>query len=262
MNTFTKILLALFLVSLGVLWWKFEHPTIEKEYVPTAGKIPPPKVIYTTSKTGTQVATIKTPAPVLEPAKVASEELLNTVKNIEEIDKDAKITELTKISTELKLQLDAKSMALNDAEKQIKVWKDNYNSVTVDNLNNTVAVHSEVSPVIVGYEKRPKWYKAKESYTSITSNNPAIMFNGVETLKVPNKQVKNFLELTFDADTGQYFYDREFIKGLMFYDASLNVIFNPDGRIRPYINVGTRTYNFKTQSPYWSGGLKILITKF
>lgn len=261
MKTSTKILLGLLLVCLGVIFWLWKHPKTEKEYVPIAGKTPPPEIVYSNAKNGNQVATFINPKPVLEPEKAASEDLLNTVKNINELE-NAKIIELTKVVTELKLQLTEKNLAVNDAEKQVKMWKDKFNEVTVDNANNTVAVKSDVSPIMVEYEKRPKWYKSKVGYVSITSENPSIVFNGVEKYEAPKKEVKDIFELTFDANTGNYVYNSKPKDGIRFYDASLNLTINPDGKFRPYVFAGTNTYNLNNYAFFYGVGFRFLLLKY
>ena len=161
MKTLVKILAFLLLVSIGVIAWLWYHPKKEKEYVTVAGKSPPPQIIYSKSESGGNVATIVQPKPVLNPEKEASEELLATVRNIKELDK-SQILSLLKINAELQLKLDKSNLVVNDAVKEIKVWRDKFNEVTIDNKNDTAKVKSEVSPVIAQYEKRPKWYKPKE----------------------------------------------------------------------------------------------------
>lgn len=262
MNTTTKLLSGLLIGAIAFNVWQYYNPKVVKTYVPVAGKIPAPEIIYSKSDTGANVATFKNPEPVLKPEAVASLELLNTVKSIKEIDSKSEVKELTKIIANLELKLTEKDLIINDEKTQKKVWKDKYNQVTVDNKANTVDVLAEVSPVTVGYEKREKWFKSKDSFTSITSENPSVVFNGVEKYTVKNKEVKNFLEVTLEAEIGQFYNDRKHIKGLKNYDGMLNVTFNPDGKIRPFVKAGYRTYNFDIYSPYYSVGVKYLVFKF
>lgn len=262
MSKMTKLLSGLLIGAIAFNAWQYYNPKVEHKYIPVSGKTPLPEIIYSTSESGANVATIKTPEPVLKPEAVASEELLNTVRNLKEVDSKSKITELTRVISNLELKLYEKDLVINDKENQRKVWQDKFNKVSVDNNLNTVEVLAEVSPVTVGYEKRERWFKAKDSFTAITSENPSIVFHGVEKYTVKNKEVKNFVEVTLEAEVGQFYHDTKHIKGLKNYDGMLNMTFNPDGKLRPFIKAGYRTYNFDYYSPYYSIGLKYLVFKF
>lgn len=257
MNKVSKILLFLLISATGVCIYQYNNPRIENKFIQVGGKIPPPEIVYSKSSTGTNVATIKTPEPVLKPEKEASEQLLNTVKTIKEINSKSTVTDLTRIVSNLELKLTEKDMIINDKSKQIKVWKDKHNEITVNNDLNEASVKAEVSPVIVGYEKREKWYKSKEGFTSITSENPSIVFNGVEKYTTKNKEVKNILELTFDGEVGKFGNDKD----KLYYEGLIDVTFNPDGTLRPFIKAGYKSNNFETPSPYYSIGFKYLIFK-
>lgn len=261
-NILTTALVIALLFSLGANFWQYYNPrTIigkgQTVYVENGDK---PTTSITNLPTGNQSATAETRKDYNR-KEASAKELLSMVKGIPDLENAKQITQLTSVNASLELALSEKDMILNDKDKQIKEWKDKYNSVKVDNLLNKVDVISEVSPKIANSEKREHWFAPKIPYTTITSENPAIKFYGVESYTFKNPQTKNLLELTLNVDTGQFFFDSNLSPGLRFYDSEIELTFNPDGKLRFFGNTGLRTYDFKTTSPYYQVGIKYLIIK-
>lgn len=249
------------LISIGVNFYQYHYPrkidSLNTVFV-NNGNQPVTKI--TELPAGNQAATAQIQKDY-EIKEAKAKELLQVVKSIPELEDEKKITQLTEAKAFLELQLNEKDLVLNDKDKQIKEWKDKFNSIKVDNSTNQVNVNSEVSPKIASSEKREHWFSPKIPYITITSENPAIKFYGLESYTFKNPQKKNLLELTFNADTGQFFNDSRFDPGLRFYDSELELTFNPDGKFRIFGNAGLRTYNFKTSSPYYQLGIKYLLIK-
>jgi len=259
-NILTTALIIVLLLSLGANVWQYYSPrTIKGETVYLETDNLPPTAI-TTLPSGNQSATSQTQKDYSHKS-ASAKELLSMVFSIPDLENVKQITQLTSVNASLELALSEKDMVLNDKDKQLKEWKDKYNSVKVDNSTNTVDVNSEVSPKIANSEKREHWFAPKIPYTTITSENPAIKFYGVESYTFKNPQTKNILELTLNADTGQFLNDAKINQGLRYYDSEFELTFNPDGKFRVFGNAGLRTYDFKNASPYYQLGLKYLLIK-
>ena len=157
-NLTSKILLFLLLISVGVnVYWYF-HPRIENVkgetvYLPGEKK---ETIVYKLPE-GNQSATVQT-VQDYNRATAAARELLAKVKSIPDLESEKKITSLMEAKTRLELSLSEKDLALNDQQKQIKTWQDKYNSVTVNNADNSVKTSSEVNPRVATVEKRDKFY--------------------------------------------------------------------------------------------------------
>lgn len=259
-NILISALSIMLLLSVtGNLWQYYNPKKIKGETVYLeSDNIPATKV--TKLATGNQSATSQIQKDYKHQA-ASAKELLNMVKNIPDLENTKQITQLTSVNASLELALSEKDMILNDKDKQLKEWKDKYNSVKVDNASNKVDVNAEVSPKIANSEKREHWFTPKIPYTTITSENPAIKFYGVESYTFKNPQTKNILELSFNAETGQFFNDMKINPGLRFYDAEIELVFNPDGKFRFFGNAGLRTYNFESSSTYYQLGIKYLLIK-
>ena len=253
LTTILSVLL-LFSVSLNVYW--YFYPNIEKikgetVYLPGEKK---ETVVYRLPE-GNQSATVQN-IPDYDRATAAARELLATVKGIPDLENEKKITQLIASNMKLELSLSEKDLALNDKEKQIKTWSDKYNSITVDNLNNTSSVMSEVNPKIATVEKREKFYLPKESYTVITSENPSIKFYGIESYQFKNPRQKDFVELNLKVQ-GLYIN-----KQIIPYGGA-ELLFNPNGKLKPIVGYG---YFYNNGSgklfPYWIAGLQFNLIRF
>lgn len=255
-KTISSIVIGLLLLSVGLNIYWYNFPKVEQ----SQGKdimIPGEKettIVYKLPD-GNQSATTKVTNDYSQQTQ-NSKELLQQVKGIPDLENEKKITSLIAANMKLEVNLTEKDLAINDKEKQIKVWKDKFNSVTVDNTNNTSSVISEVSPKIATTQKRDKFYKPKETYTIITSENPAVKFYGVQSYSFKNPKQKDFVELNLKAQ-GLYV-NREIIPY-----ASAEILFNPDGKIKPLIGYGYFYDNGsgKLQS-YWMGGLEFNLLRF
>jgi|GEM_PF-6049185 len=232
MKTVIIILGTLLFISIGGNIWQYYNPRVEKQkgetvYISNNDK---PEVAVTNLPNGNQSATVENQQDYDK--KISSaKELLTTVKSIPDLEESKRISEITSAKAVLELQLTEKDLVINDKDKQIKEWKDKYNSVKIDNANNKADVISEVSPKIIGSEKREHWYSAKIPYTTITSENPSIKFYGLESYTFKNPKQKNLLELNVNIQ-GTYFDEKIYPQG------NAELIFNPDGRLRPYGGYG------------------------
>lgn len=250
-NLITSILAVLLMLSAGLNVYWYYWPRVEKQkgetvYLPGKNT---ETVIYEKS------ATAKTQKDYERKSQNAKE-LVASVKGIPDLENEKKITQL--IATNMKLQLDltAKDMTLNDAEKQRKTWEDKYNSVKVDNSNNTASVTAEVSPKIATVEKRDAFYKPKETYTVITSENPSIKFYGVESYQFKNPKQKDFVELNLKIN-GLY------IDKIIIPYGGAELLFNPDGKIKPSAGYGYfYDHISRTFVPYWALGLQYNLITF
>lgn len=256
MNTLIKILSLALLLSLAGNIWQHFHPRIIKPkaeivYLPGEEK----KVIVYDLPGGTQAATVKT-SKEYERATKEAKELLKTVKSIPDLENEKRVTSLIAANMRLELKLSENQMILNDKEKQLKQWKDDHNSVSVNNSTNEVAVTSEISPKVVSSEKRPKFYKPKESYTTITSPNPSAKFYGLESYTFKNPKAKDVLE--FNLKFQGLFINKEIIP----YGGA-ELLINPDGKLKPIIGYGYfYDYGSGKLIPYWMGGLQLNLLRF
>lgn len=253
-NILTTALIVVLLLSLGGNVWQYYSPrTIKGETVYVESDDGPATAI-TNLPDGNQSATSEIKKDYKR-KEASAKELLNMVKDIPDLQDASKITQLTSVNASLLLQLSDKDMVVDDKDKQIKEWKDKFNSVKVDNANNKVDVNSEVSPKIANSEKREHWFAEKIPYTTITSENPAIKFYGVESYTFKNPKQKNFLELNVNAQ-GVY------IDKSIFPNANAEIIFNPDGFFRPFIGYGyIYDYNSGKMIRFGNAGFKINLIK-
>lgn len=253
-NIFTTAIVFALLLSVGVNFWQYYNPrTIKGETVYLESENLPTTAITTLSG-GNQSATSETKKDYGR-EKASAKELVSIVKGIPDLENEKQITQLTAVKASLELALTEKDLVLNDKEKQLKEWKDKFNSVKVDNSTNKVDVNSEVSPKIANTEKRERWFAPKIPYTTITSENPSIKFYGVESYTFKNPKQKNFLELNINAQ-GVYI-DRS-----IFPNANAEIIFNPDGFFRPFIGYGyLYDYNSGKMIKFGNAGFKINLVK-
>lgn len=253
-NLTTTILAALLLISVGLNIYWYVWPRVEKVKGETVF-LPGEKketIVYKLPE-GNQSATVQN-VQDYQRATAAAKELLAKVKGIPDLDNEKKITSLMAANARLELSLSEKDMTLNDAEKQRKVWQDKYNSITVNNADNTASVTAEVNPKVATVEKRDKFYLPKESYTVITSENPSVKFNGMESYTFKNPRQKAAFELNLQ---GRALY----LDGQIIPYGGAQAVFNPDGRVRYIVEHGY--YNTQQKLlPYWLGGLQLNILKF
>lgn len=249
-----KILLILLILSVGLNAYWYLYPRIKKVpgdtiYLPGEKE----KTVVYTLPDGNQSATVKDVKDYRR-ATAAAKEVLATLRGVPDLENEKKITSLLAANARLELSLSEKDMTLNDAEKQRKVWQDKYNSITVDNAGNTASVTAEVNPKVATVERRDKFYLPKETYTVITSENPSVKFNGMESYTFKNPKQKAAFELNLQ---GRALY----LDGQIIPYGGAQAVFNPDGRVRYIVEHGY--YNTQQKLlPYWLGGLQLNILKF
>lgn len=254
MNTIIKILGIALILSIGVNLWQYYHPREitskgKVVYLPGEEK----KVIVYDLPDATQSATVKASQEYRQATKEAWE-LLATVKSIPDLENTEKIASLTKANMQLQIDMDASKMTVNDLEKQKKTWVDKWNTVNVDNSKNTSSVISNVDPIVATVEKREKFYKPKELYTVITSQNPSAKFFGLESYTFKNPRQKDFLELNLKLQ-GLY------VDQTLTPYGGAELLFNPDGKFKPIVGYG---YFYKDNKlfPYFLGGLQYNLIRF
>lgn len=259
MNTLIKVLSIALLVSVVGNVWQYFHPRVkhlkgEVVYVP--GSNDKPAIVYELPE-GNQAIVGKNKKEYKEATEEATK-LVNSVKSIPELQDAGKIIALTNTVSKLELELTEKNMTLNDKENDRKKWEDMYNKVSVDNKTNVATVVSEVSPKIATVEKRETFLGPKENYTVVTSENPSIKFYGLESYTFKNPKQKDFLELNVKLQS-LYFNKTKVLVPF----AEAEIIFNPDGKIKP---VGAYGYYYENLSgklvPYWMLGLEFNILRF
>lgn len=249
-KTISSIVIGLLFLSVGVNVYWYYFPRVEKSpgvtvYLPGKSE---PTIIYTLPA-GNQSSTTKVEQQYQEKTGKAKE-LLAQVKGIPDLEKEKEITALMAAKMKLELNLSEKDLALNDKEKQIKVWKDKFNSVTVDNVNNTSSVISEVSPKIATTAKRPGIFKPKETYTVITSENPSVKFYGIESYSFKNPKQKDLVELNLKIQG-------LFVNKTLIPYGGIELLFNPDGKLKPIVGYGYFYDNFSGKLyPYWMAGVQ------
>lgn len=244
------------LVSIGANIWQYYHPREitgkgKVVYLPGEEK----KVIVYDLPDGTQSATVKASQEYRQATKEARE-LLATVKSIPDLENTEKIASLTKANMQLQIDMDASKMTVNDLEQQKKTWVDKWNTVSVDNSKNTSSVISNVDPIVATVEKREKFYKPKDFYTVITSENTSAKFYGMESYTFKNPRQKDFVELNL------------VVQGLVLNKTVIpyggaELVFNPDGKLKPiasggyfYDHISGKFY------PYWSLGAQFNLIRF
>lgn len=256
MKTLFKIVSVIAIISLGVNIWQWYNPRVvigdgKVVYMPGAEI---PAIVYDLPN-GTQSVTVKN-SPEYKQATQQAQEMKELVKYIPDLENTDKIASLTQAKMQLELKLSEKDMTLNDLQKQRKTWEDKYNSVTVDNSTNDVAVTSEVSPIIATVDKREAFYKPKESYTVISSPNTSVKFYGLESFTFKNPKPKDFVELNLK------------LEGLLLNKSVIpfggaELVFNPDGKLKPVIGYGYYYDNASGKPiPYWAGGLQFNLLRF
>lgn len=259
MNTLIKVLSIALLVSVVGNVWQYFNPRVkhlkgEVVYIP--GSNDKPAIVYELPD-GNQAIVGKNKKEYVEATEEATK-LVNSVKSIPELEDAGKIIALTNTISKLELELTEKNMTLNDKENDRKKWEDMYNTISVDNKTNVATVVSEVSPKIATVEKRESFLGPKENYTVVTSENPSVKFYGLESYTFKNPKQKDFMELNLKVQ-GLYF---DKTKVLVPF-AGAEIIFNPDGRIKP---VGGYGYYYDHISgsliPYFMGGLEFNILRF
>lgn len=256
MSMLTKIIAIIAILSIGFNLWQWYNP----REIPAKGKVvylpgEERKVIVYDNPDGTQSATVKASQEYKQATKEARE-LIAAVKGIPDLESVDKIAALTGAKMNLELELNAAKMTVNDVEKQRKTWEDKYNKVIVDNSTNTASVTSEVNPIIATVEKREAFYKPKESYTVVTSKNPAVKFYGLESYQFKNPRPKDFVELNLKLQ-GLY------INKTLIPYAGAELLFNPDGRLKPLVGYG---YFYDPISgkfmPYGMAGMQLNLIRF
>ena len=181
-----------------------------------------------------------------------TKEIKKIIKEIPDL-KSSKVIALTETNSQLQLKLGQKDLVINDKENEIKQWKDKYNEVTTN--KDSVKVISEVSPKIITVEQREKFFSPKQQYIIVTSDNPSIKFFGNDSYVYKNPEKKNFLEITIDGNVSKYIND-------FGYQSTINLEFNPDGRLRLYIFGGISSNNFNVPKSFYGLGTQLLILKF
>lgn len=88
-----------------------------------------------------------------------------------------------------------------------------------------------------------------------TSENPPVKFYGVESYQFKNPKQKDFMELNAKVQ-GLYF-----PKQMIVPYVGAELIFNPDGRLKPVIEYGY-FYDNKNLYPYWVGGVQVNVIRF
>lgn len=237
------LLIVTFFIQLAMILYLLDRST-EKEIIYVPGKT---KVV--TLPAGNQaVFSVNQKKYSEKPPK----EIVKIVKSIPDL-KSSNVVALTETNSQLQLKLGEKDLVINDKENEIKQWKDKYNQVTTN--KDSVKIVSEVSPKIITVEQRERFLGPKEQYTIITSENPSIKFFGNDTYTYKIPQKKNILEITLDGNVSRYLTDYG-------YQATVNLQFNPDGKLRPYIFGGINSENFNVPKSFYGLGTQLLILKF
>lgn len=250
MKTLISILSIALLISLGINFYQFKFPHIKNiegkmVYLPNER---PPTIIYQT-KDGVSVAVAKTIKDYSRNLENANE-LLKHVNSIPGLENTKQITTLTAVNSKLQVDLTEKDLVLNDAIAQTKIWKDKFNSIEINNVTNEAKATAEVSPKIATTEKRTGFLQPKETFTTVTSENPSVKFYGVESYQFKNPRHKDFLEVNAKIQ-GIY------IKPYLVPSGGLELVLNPDGKL---IWFGGYSYYYDMVNnkfvPYISAGLK------
>lgn len=255
-KTISSIVFGILLLSIGCNLYQYYFPRVEKiqgEIVYLPGQSQP--TVVNNLPAGNQSATVKIEQQY-EDKTGKARDLLAQVKNIPDLEREKEINSLIEAKMKLELNLSEKDLAINDKEKQIKEWKDKFNKVSVNNQTNVVSVVSEVSPKIATTAKRSGIFKPKESFTTITSENPAVKFYGIESYQFKNPKQKDFVELNLKLQ-GLYI-----SKQVIPYGGA-ELIFNPDGRIKPFAGYGF-VYDYKTLKfvPLIEAGIQYNLIRF
>lgn len=246
-----KFLIGLLILSVGLNAYLIKFPKIKKETVIVPGA-KESTIVYKLPD-GNQSATVK----IINDYKRElqnSKRLVERVKGIPDLENEKKLASIIEAKMKLELNLSEKELAINDKEKQIKEWKDKFNRINVNNETNVVSVVSEVSPKIATTSKRDGFLKPKETYTTITSENPSVKFYGVESYQFKNPKQKDFLELNLKLQ-GLY------VDETLTPYGGAELLFNPDGKFKPILGYG---YFYKENKlvPYFLGGMQYNLIRF
>lgn len=242
MKNLVIILSTALLFSLLGNWYQYRFPRIipnKPDLVFRTTPNAPPTTVYNLPQ-GNQSATANAVQQYKEKSEKAQELIDLVVAENPGIEKAKEVETITKVKANLELKLTEKDLIISEKDQliakkdeQIKYWesKDKFNKVTVNNATNDVTVNSEIAPIIATSAKRPKWYKPKENFITITSPNPFVKFYGIESYRFKNPDRKDLVNLSAEIG-GRYFLKPN--NPLQVF-AGIRGTFNPDGKFQPSI---------------------------
>lgn len=255
MKAVNYILLALLLIALGVIGWLYFNPKLERVYVQIK---PTPEIVYIEKKGGGSIATIKQQT-ASEPDQTLSENYIKYVNDTlkpaleEGLKYKVKFEQLTRANATLQDSLSKKNVIASNAKKDAITWKTKYIEITTNATDSTANYKYNAILDVANYERKRHWYGGKENYIAISSPDKNFTINGVENFTKYLSAPRNFLELNLSVQGW-------LLDGKIYPTGSAEVLFNPDGRVRPFGGYGY-FYNDGKLQPIINAGLKINLLK-
>ncbi len=255
MKVINYILLVLLLIALGIIGWLYFNPKIERVYVQIK---PTPEIVYIEKKGGSSIATIPQQT-ASEPEQTLSENYIRYVNDTlkpaleEGLKYKVKFEQLTRANATLQDSLSRKNVVLNNVKKEVITWKTKYVEISVNPTDSTANYRYNAVLDVANYGRKRHLFSGKENYISISSPDKNLTINGVENFTRSFSAPHNFLELNILVH-GTYF------DGRIRPHANAEVLFNPDGRIRPFAGYGY-IYSDNVFTPIIVGGLKFNVIK-
>lgn len=256
MKIFNYILLGLLIIACGVIAWFWFNPKVEQVYV----KIKPtPQIIYTEREDGGTIATIESQIADV-PAETLSEKYIGYVNDtlVPALNKGlqykAEVSQLTRINAALKDSLTKANINAKNARKDVIEWQTKYITIAANPKDSTVKYAYNAQLDIAEYSKKETLFGDRKSYIAVTSPDKNLKINGVENFTKAVKVPKDFMELNVKLN-GIYL-----DKTLTPYMGA-ELMFNPDGRLKPAIGYGY-FYTNGVLIPYWAAGMQLNLIRF
>lgn len=250
------LLIGLLIIVAGFAAWLYFNPKIEKVYVQIK---PKPEIIYTERADGGTIATIETQNGDT-PAQTLSQQYIGYVNDtlVPALNKGlkykAEVTQLTRINALLKDSLTKANINAKNARKDVIEWQTKYITIAANSKDSTVKYAYNAQLDIAEYSKKESLFGDRKTYIAVTSPDKNLKINGMENFTKTVKTPKDFLEVNAKVQ-GLYLN-----KTIVPY-AGAELIFNPDGRLKPVVEYGYFHQQNKLYQ-YWVGGLQINLIRF
>lgn len=256
MKIINYITVGFLAICIVIIAWLYFNPKVEKVYVQIKPKA---EIIYVEKESGGNIATVeKTPSNNV--AEVLSNDYINYVNDtlVKALNKGLKykleVQQLTKVNAVLKDSLTKKNVVIKNVNRDVIAWKTKYIDIEANVKDSTAKYTYNAQLDIVDYDKKESLFGKRKQYVAISSPDKNLKINNVENFTKAIKTPKDFLELNLKVQ-GLYL-DKTFIP----YGGA-EIIFNPDGRLKPIIGYGY-FYQSDNLYPYLLGGLQFNVLKF
>lgn len=255
MKIINYILLALLLISVGVVAWFYYNPKIEKVYVQIKPKA---EIIYIEKSDGGNIATV----PIFQsskPTEVLSDGYIKYIDTVTQaLNKGLKykleVQRLTKVNAVLKDSLSRKDLIIQTTNNNVIAWRTKYIEIETNVKDSTAKYTYNAQLDIIDYDKKESLFGKRKQFIAVTSPDKNLRINDVENYSKEIKTPKDFLELNLKIQ-GLYL-----DKTLVPYGGA-ELLFNPDGKLKPIVGYGY-FYQSNKLYPYFLAGLQFNLLRF